>query len=165
MWYGIFIALHAMAGVLAFVAGCQATMHRRWFTTYFWSLVGLMVFLILAIAVRWSEFDGAARLLFAAFTALGVFMVWRAWRAGRILASTRPDTTSEEVGERSTRYLAHVGFTLVALFDAFVVITVLDLGAAGWLVAVIGVAVAIAGHFAVVDMERRLTPTSAVTTA
>ena len=53
-------------------------------------------------------------------------MVWRATRARRV----RPTVASGP----SPVYLEHVGFTLVALFDAFCVIAVLDGGAPSWIV-------------------------------
>ena len=54
-----------------------------------------------------------------------------------------------------------MGFTLVALFDAFVVILVLDLGAPGWLVAAAGVLIAVAGHLALRAVRERLIETTA----
>lgn len=140
MWHTVFIILHTLAGVIAFVAGCVAIRRGSLFATYLWSMVGMVLFLVLAIAVNWGELDTPTRILFSAFFVLGAVMVWRAAQARRLVpsGSTGP----------SRRYIDHVGFTLVALFDAFVVITVLDLGAPGWAVAAAGVLVAIAGHFA-----------------
>lgn len=66
--------------------------------------------------------------------------MWRAAQARRI----RPTAGQ---GPPPDRYLDHVGFTLVALFDAFIVVAVLNLGAPGWLVATAGVGIAVAGHF------------------
>ena len=159
MWHGLFITLHAAAGVIAFAAGCAATVRCRWFAGFFWSLVAMVVLLGLAVAVDWSTLDSATQLLFVAFLGLGGFMVWRAWCARRILAAA-PDRGLE----RSRRYVRHLGFNLVALFDAFVVITVLNGGVPGLATAVVGVGVAVAGHFVAGEMERRLGPRSAVVT-
>ncbi len=83
--------------------------------------------------------DVGTRVLFTGFVMLGLFMVWRAGQARRM----RPSGSAGP----SVRYVAHVGFTLVALFDAFIVIAVLNGGAPGWLVVTAGVLVAVAGHF------------------
>jgi hypothetical protein len=159
MWHGLFIGLHAAAGVVAFAAGCDALVRRRWFPIYLGSLVALVVFLGLAVAVTWSTLEAGTQLLFVAFIALGGFMVWRAWCAQRILIAARSTDP-----EPSRRYVRHLGFTLVALCDGFVVITVLNGGAPEWATAGVGVSVAVAGHFVIDDLERRLAAKSTVTT-
>jgi len=141
MWHTILITLHAVAGVVALVSGLVAVRRGRLFDVYLWSLAGMAVFLLFAVAVTWAEIDAGTRALFGAFLVLAGVMVWRAVRARRI----RPTGSDAP----SPRYLDHVGFTLVALFDAFVVIAVLDFGWPIWLVAGTGVAIAIAGHFAI----------------
>lgn len=148
MWYSTFIFVHAVTGGIALLAGCVALGRRRMFGTYLWSLVAMEVFLVLAIAAEWMVLDAAARGLFAALAVLGVFMLWRADRAWRV----RPRGGAGP----SARYVEHVGFTLVALFDAFVVVAVLDLGAPGWLVAALGVLIGVAGHFVLRTARARL---------
>ncbi len=107
------------------------------------------VFLLGAIAAEWAGLDTATRVLFGAFAVLGMFMVWRGWQAGRL----RPGRSKRP----SRRYVAHIGFTLIALFDAFVVIAVLNAGADVWLVVAAGLAVAVAGHFTMRAIARRVT--------
>jgi hypothetical protein len=134
MWHTILIALHAITGTMALLAGCVA--HRRpvLFGTYLWSLVSTVALLAAAVAEEWGRIDGAVRALFAAFTVLGLVMVWLAVDARRLPAG-------------SAGYIDRVGFTLVSLLDAFVVIMVLNLGAPVVLVVAAGVIVAVAGHF------------------
>jgi len=67
-------------------------------------------------------------------------VVWQGLRAWQVRP---PDGASP-----SARYYEHAGFTLVALVDAFLVVTVLHTGAPVWAVAATGVVVALAGHFA-----------------
>lgn len=144
------ITLHAGTGLLAFVAGCLAIQRRTHLDTYVWSLAACIAFVVAAVAVDWSGLDAASRALFAALSALGAFVVWRGAQARRIAASSR--------AQRSTRELDHLGFTLVALLDAFVVIAALDLGAPGLLVVVVAVAVAAMGHLWITRLKRRLVP-------
>src|SRR2546430_11536434 len=61
------------------------------------------------------------RVGFLAFLALGAYMVWRAAQARGLWPPSTAEASRESIG--------HLGFTLVALLDAFVVISVLDLGA------------------------------------
>lgn len=79
---------------------------------------------------------------------LGLVLLWRADQGRRI----RPSGSAGP----SASYVAHVGFTLVALFDAFIVILVLNAGAPGWLVAAAGVLIAVAGHFVLGAVRERL---------
>jgi hypothetical protein len=157
MLRALFIALHAAAGVVAFGAACDAVVRRRWFAVFFWSLVAMVVFLGFAVASEWSSLDSATRILFIGFVGLGAFMVSRAWLAERIL-----DGAPVADVERGRTYVGHLAFNLVALFDAFVVITVLDGGAPGWVSALVGVAVALCGHFVATDLKRRFGARSAV---
>lgn len=139
MWHTVLITIHAVTGVAALVAGCVALWRRAVFSIYLWSLVATILFLALAIAEEWGSLDDGTRVLFVAFLALGGLMVWRAWLAGRM----QPMASAAATG----RFVEHVGFTLVALFDAFVVITVLNIGAPVWMIVGVGVGIAIAGHF------------------
>lgn len=153
MWHTIVIALHATSGGIALLAGCVAIARGALFRIYLSSLVAMEVFLVLAIARDWATLASSARALFTVFALLGLFMVGRADRARRMLPSgdARP----------SASYVDHVGFTLVALFDAFAVILVLDLSRSGWPAAAVGVVIAIAGHFVLRAVRRRLTARSA----
>lgn len=154
MWHTIFITAHAVTGALALLTGSVALRRGTLFGTYLWSLVGMEVFLVLAIAADWTELPAGTRVLFTALVALGVVMLWRAARARPI----RPSRTVPP----SARYVERVGFTLVALFDAFIVILVLNAGAPGWLVAAAGVLVAVVGHFVLRAARARLAPTATV---
>jgi len=145
MLHGILIALHAIAGVIALYTGAFAIRDGRFFAVYLGSLVAMTVFLAAAVAVSWTSTDAAARVLFAAFTALALVMVARAVLARRGIPHTHA-------------YVEHIGFTLVALFDAFVVITVLNSGAPIWLVVASGIAIAVGGHFVLRLAHRELAP-------
>jgi hypothetical protein len=50
----------------------------------------------------------------------------------------------------------HIGFTLIALWDGFVIVLAIDLGAAGWLVGVLAVLGVVVGHRALRWAEARL---------
>jgi hypothetical protein len=147
MWHTVFIAAHAGAGGIALLAGCVTIARRALFGVYFGALIAMEVFLMLAIAAQWTAIDTPARILFGAFALLGLLMLWRADQARR---------TSPGRG-----YVAHVGFTLVALFDAFIVILVLNLGAPVWLVTASGILIAVAGHVVLRAVHQRLGTTSA----
>src|SRR5262245_28919380 len=123
-FHDLFIALHATAGVGCFAAGVLClglTSAVRWrLDAYIGLLVGLLVFLVAAVLVAWPGLDLGTRLIYSGLFGLGLFMLWRALRA-----RTRIATQAE--GWRP-RYLDDVGFTLISLFDGFVIVLAIDLG-------------------------------------
>ncbi len=151
MVHAVLIGLHAAAGVVAFVAGGVAVSRCRsapGFAVYYAGLVGLAVFLAAAVGLDWPGLGAAARAGFAALTVLAGYLVWRAERARQLLAA--------HPGARTSRYVDHVGFTLVALFDGFAVIAVVVNGGPGWAAAVVGVAGVLTGHLAIRRLKHRL---------
>ncbi len=148
MGHTVLIAAHAAAGLAAFAAGCLALTRRSYFTVYLWSLVSLVVFLAAVVAVDWAGLDTASRALFAALTFLGGYMIWRAVQARGLQRSTSL--------QQSARRIDDIGFTLVALFDGFVIILALDLGAPSWLAIVVAAAGIAAGHTTLRRLKRQL---------
>jgi len=112
--HDVLIAIHALAGVVCFVAGALAlrvsTPRSARFQAYIVSLLAMWLFLLGAVAIDWLAISTATRLLYAGLLGLGVYMLWRGARA-----RTRLRTQSE--GWRP-RYMDDVGFTLISLFDA-----------------------------------------------
>lgn len=149
MWHTIFITIHAVTGGLALLFGLAMLRYRLLFPGYLAATIGMEVFLLLAIAAEWGGIGFGTRLLFGALAALGAFVVWCAVRA-RSLRPARDERPSR-------RYFRYVGFTLVAQFDAFVVIDVLNVGAPGWAAAASGVLIAIPGHFVLRWADGRVT--------
>ena len=141
------ITLHAIAGTVALLAGSVAHRGRVLFGVYFWALVACVGFLAAAVREGWAEYDGVTRPLFGALAVLGVVMVALAASARRLALSPA--------------YVDRVGFTLVALFDAFIVVFVLNLGAPVAVVVGSGVAVGIAGHFVLRAARAGLVPATA----
>jgi hypothetical protein len=152
MVHTVLIVLHAAAALLCFVAGVlclrvrAATAGR--FRVYFWSLVAMLVFMAAAIAVHWGELDTATRVTFAGLGLLALYMAWRAARAGTRLRRRGQDW--------QPRYLDDIGFTLISLFDGFVIVTAIDLGAPAWLVVLIAVAGVAGGIYALNRVKARL---------
>jgi hypothetical protein len=147
----VLISLHAVAGVVAFAAGVVVISRRRSmpvFAVYYAGLVGLAVFLAAAVGLDWSGLGGAVRAGFAALTVLAGVLIWQADRARRLFAA-QPD-------RRTARYLDHVGFTLVALFDGFAIIAVVVNGGPGWAAALVGVAGVAIGHHTIRRLKDHL---------
>lgn len=152
MAHNLLIAAHALAGVTCFVAGVVAlratTPATRWFRVYLVALFGLVLFLFAVVVLDWARLDGTRRTVFTALFALGLYMLWRGVRASARLHGGAD-------GWRP-RYVDDVGFTLISLFDGFVIVSAIDLGAPGWLVAVVAVAGVAVGIVAIRRLKARL---------
>jgi hypothetical protein len=139
MWHTVFIVLHAASGVVAFGTGCAAIRRQAWFRYYFWSLALLDVFMVISVTIGWRDMSTTERTVFSGLIVLGAFMMWRAIQASR----TRPTAGNPP----SAKYIDHLGFTLIALFEGFVIVAAIDLGAPSWLVVALAVGGVVAGHF------------------
>jgi hypothetical protein len=152
MAHTVLIALHALAGVVCFAAGVLSlplSTTASWrFRTYAIALAALLVFMAAVVALDWPDLDTGTRIVFLALSGLGGYMVWRVVHA-KALLDRRGD-------QWRPRYLDDVGFTLIALFDGFAIIAALDLGAPGWLVALIAVAGVVVGHLTLRHVKARL---------
>ncbi len=152
MLHNTLIALHAGAGVVCFAAGVASLgLHTAasWrFAAYFGALFALLVFMAGAIAVDWAGLDSTARLIYLGLAALGLYMLWRAAHAGSWLR--------HRDGDWRPRYLDDIGFTLISLFDGFVIVAAIDLGAPVWLVVVLGVIGVVGGIQAMNRVKTRL---------
>jgi len=146
MWL-VMIVLHAAAGVAAFAVGVAAlepdrVRRHRWLPSLLaWLLAGMVLFMVGAMASHWADLAGAARIVFSGLVVLGLYMLHRALRARADAAHlTRARTAS---------YMDGVGFILIALFNGFVIVTALDLGAPPLAVALLAVLAVVVGHYAI----------------
>jgi hypothetical protein len=148
------IVLHAAAGVTAFAAGCLAlsppAAERRAplrFPLYLASLWLMVAFMVGAMAAHWRQLATAEQAVFGGLLLLGLFMAWRGWSAWRLLRARE--------GAWRLPYMDHVGFTLIALWDGFVIVLAVDLGAPVWLVLVLAVLGVVVGNRALHRVEAR----------
>jgi hypothetical protein len=152
MLHTVLIVLHATAALASFVAGALSLGLREpdsWrFRLYFWSMLAMLLFVAGALAAHWGELDLTARLIFLGLGALGLYMVWRAAHAGTWLR--------RQAGGWRPHYVDDIGFTLIALFDGFVIVTAIDLGAPVWLVILVAVAGVVGGNLVIRRVKAQL---------
>jgi hypothetical protein len=145
MVHGALITVHAAAGVMAFVAGVvlvrspgRVRARSRSATVYFDGLLVLAATTVAVVLWDWRDLASGERAAFAVLIALAAVMVGQGVRARRLVYVTGPGAVGG--------FVDAIGFTLIALFDGFVIVAALDLGAPGWLVAVVGVAGVLVGR-------------------
>ena len=147
--HGLLIGLHAAAGTAAFVFGTVAIWRPRPLPIYLLALIACILLLAGAIAIDWGGLSSGTRALYLALSLLGGCMIWSGARA---LVLKRRGMAN------ASAYLDSLGFTLVALADAFAVILVLRLGAPTWAIVITAIAVATVGNRAIAARKRHLPP-------
>jgi len=162
MLHTTLIAAHAASGIAAFVAGCMglrsrarggggggggggvAPVHR----VYLGALWAMVLLLLLVVALDWPGLPLTGRIIYGALSLFALYTGWRGWHA---LAELR----GRGAGWQGA-YVDDVGFTLIVLFDGFVIIAALDLHAPIWLVLAIGVLGVVIGRRAVQRTKERV---------
>lgn len=133
--HSLLIILHAASGTISFFAGCLVIFrlsylsNRRLFGLYWWTLVGLVLFLLGAMSVYWIQYSYVERIVFSGLFALGMYMLYRARSARRSLEIQQPDWKHA--------FIEHIGFTLISLFEGFIIVSGINAGLPGWLVAIL----------------------------
>lgn len=146
MLHSILILAHAACGLTALAVGIvvlrpPAAGLSPLFRVYIGALWLMVVCLIVVVALDWLTLDIGSQALFGALTLLALYVGWRGWSALQRLRRPAEDWRAG--------YIDDVGFTVIALFDGFVVISARDLGASLWLVLVIAVVGVLAGRYGV----------------
>ncbi len=141
----ILIASHAASGIVAFGFGCKGLRPRApgvssTVRLYIGALWLMVLLLLIVVAIDWMTIGLTSRLIFGALSLFALFIGWRGWQAFEVLRRRVPDGRGA--------YIESVGFTLIALFDGFVIIGALDLGAPTWFVVAIGVLGIVVGRYA-----------------
>jgi uncharacterized membrane protein len=151
--HNVLIALHAGTSTISFFAGCFLILfprymsNQRLFDLYWWTLVGMVVLLAGAILVYWMEYSGTERIIFPGLFALGIYMLYRGWNANRLLRS------QESHWEHA--YIKHIGFTLISLFEGFIIVSGLNSGLPGWLVALVAILGVLLGRWSIGVAQQR----------
>jgi uncharacterized membrane protein len=141
MIHTILILGHASAGAIALVFGCVVLRPPAHFSLafriYSAALLTMVMLLVAVIVYDWGTLSLAQRVTFSLLAVLGTFTAARGGQAYRAL-------NRQLVGWR-TRYVDHVGFTVIALFDGFAIVFAVDSGAPLPLILLVGVLGVVAG--------------------
>jgi hypothetical protein len=152
--HNVLIILHAIAATISFFAGCflllslRNTRMQRWFGLYWWTLVVMAVLLAAAILVYWTEYSGIERIIFPGLFVLALYMLYRARSANSLLTSQPTDWKHP--------YVEHIGFTLISLFEGFIIVSGLNSGLPVWLVALVAILGVLAGRWLIGFTQRKV---------
>ena len=151
--HSTFIILHTATAIVSFFAGCLLLFSRTYATNrglfhlYFWSLAGMAVLLAGAALVNWEQYNDTERIVFPALLGLALFMLFRGWGAGLVLNTRQKGW---KLG-----YVEHIGFTLISLFEGFIIVSGLNAGLPGWLIAIVAVLGLLAGRWLIASAKQR----------
>jgi hypothetical protein len=142
----LFLSIHVFGGGLGLLLGAFAmrppdTKNSRLPVRlgYAAALVILVGFLYATLAVDWPGLAPTSRIVFAVLAGLGAFILVRLSLAFRI--------SQQRSANWQTKYINHVYFTYISLWEGFFIVGLIDLGAPSWLVASIAVGVLVVGGY------------------
>ena len=140
----LFLALHVLGGVTGLIlgiwslkpptAGDGRSLIRGGYVA---AVVVLVAFLYALLVVDWPTFEATQQVAFGALAILAAVIVARVWLGFRALRDA-------SAGSRE-RYMDHLYFGYISLWEGFFIVGLIDLGAPGWLVAAIAVGLVILG--------------------
>ena len=153
MLHKILIYIHAAGGIIAFLAGCivlnPAVIRKKIpFRIYFLALCVMILFLLAAVINDWGLLPVILRIVYTGLSLLAIYMGFRSYMAGK--------TISRNAKENRGDFIDHIGFTLISLFDGFVIVGAIDLNMAGWVVAIIGAGGILLGRGLISNFKKRV---------
>ena len=139
-----FLSLHVASGLLGLLLGAYVVrppptkaFRLRLRSVYALAIVVLSGSLNGLVILDWPNLDPATRVVFAIFVGLAIVIVTRALLAYR--------QAQRQGGDWHLSYMKHIYFTYISLWEGFVIVGLLDLGAPGWLVGAVAVGVLVLG--------------------
>lgn len=148
------VVIHASAGVGGLLAGLPSISPprpndgRELVRVLYAFLIGVLLLSLVALVVLdWDGLDVGARVTFTALTGLGAVMAYRIIRA-RLVASAGKEKWRH-------RYIDHVYFTYISLWEGFVILPALNLPLPQVTVPLVAIAVLAIGHVLVTRYKRR----------
>ena len=152
----VFLSLHVAGGVLGLLVGLFA-FHppetpdfrlaiRR---TYGAAIGVLAIFLVAIVALDWSSLGATQRIIFSILIGLAAVIVTRLYLAFELV---RRQPAGWQIP-----YINHIYFTYISLWEGFFIVSLIDLGAPGWLVGAVAVGVLVVGGLLVSRYKREKT--------
>lgn len=151
----VLVVIHAAAGVGGLLTGLPSlapprpTDNRTWLRRlYIASIAILLTSMVALIAVDWDGLTGGSRVAFSALTVLGAVMAYRLTRAQR--------EASAQAANWQPRYISHVYFTYISLWEGFVILPALNLPFPQLSVPAVAVAVLLIGGALIARYKKRV---------
>jgi hypothetical protein len=151
----VLVLIHVAAGVGGLITGLVAlappkpTDNRQWLRRLYATCIAvLLTAMVVLVAIDWADLDAIARVAFAALTGLGGVMAYRLVRAHREVTTQRPNWQE--------RYIDHIFFTYISLWEGFVILPALNLPASYVTVPFVAISVLLLGHALISRYKARI---------
>jgi NhaP-type Na+/H+ or K+/H+ antiporter len=151
----VLVVIHASAGVGGLLTGLAALSppshldNRGWVRRLYQLCIAiLLVSMVVLVAIDWNGLDVGGRVAFSGLTALGAVMAYRIARASREAARQEP--------RWQDRYIRHVYFTYISLWEGFVILPALNLPLPQLSVPLVAIAVLLIGHVLIARYRSRI---------
>ena len=151
----VFLSLHVASGVVGLVIGGFALRPPAFHESrllirrgYAAALAGLFVFLTATVAIDWRNLQTTQQVIYVVLIGLAGFMVARALLSFRV--------AKERAIGWETKYMNHIYFTYISLWEGLFIVGLFDLAAPGWLIGAVAVGVLILGAVLFSNYRRRL---------
>lgn len=150
--HNLLIILHSVTATISFFAGMllifstKYTTNQTIFNLFLWPLIGMGLLLAGALFVNWENYSDTERVVFPGLLGLSFFMIFRGWGASLVLHT---QSKNWKLG-----YIEHIGFTLISLFEGFVIVSGLNAGLPGWLVGIIAFLGLLGGRWVIAYSKR-----------
>ena len=151
----VFLSLHVAGGVVGLLIGAFALrppvvpgsrlLLRRAYPT---ALLVLLVFLTGTVALDWANLQAMQQIIYVGLIGLAAFMVARAFLACRV--------AQRQVSGWETKYMNHIYFTYISLWEGLFIVGLFDLNAPIWLIAAVAVGVLALGAGLFNNYRRRI---------
>ena len=125
----ILVTLHALFAVGCFITGFMLLSPHRAkrypviIKLFIASLIGMIIFMVAATISHWQEISPTERIVFSGLPLLGIFMLYRGIMAAKKLRSSTP-----------VEHIDDIGFSLISLFNGFIIVALIDLNASPFLI-------------------------------
>jgi hypothetical protein len=146
------IVLHAVSAIICFAAVIALLSPPRvkrypvLIKIFLISLIGMIIFMVFATISHWNDLSVAERIVFSGLPILGLYMLYRGLLAMKKIK-----------GDMPVEYIDDIGFALISLFNGFIIVGLIDLGAPPFLTPVVGVAGTVLGSKYIKSIKLRLT--------
>jgi hypothetical protein len=148
------VVIHASAGIGGLLTGLASLSpprpadHRTWSRLLYTLFIGiLLASLVVLVALDWDGLDGGSRVAFSALIGLGAVIAYRLTRAYQVAWAGE--------GNWEERYINHVYFTYISLWEGFVILPALNLPLPQVTVPLVAIAVLLIGHMLIARYKRR----------
>jgi hypothetical protein len=150
----LLVIIHAASGIGGLITGLASLSPPRpgdgrgwWRRLYLLCIAILVGSMVVLVAIDWAELDAVARVAFGGLTVLGAVMAYRITRSHGEASAQGPGWEG--------RYIDHVAFTYISLWEGFIILPALNLPLPQVSVPVAAVGVFLAAHFLISRYKRR----------